>query len=68
MAAPDEDGFIAVGSRRKVARDPEPTSEGPAIQEAVTAEESAPNQDGTLKNRHTSPTCRIPLQQRQLRL
>jgi len=50
MATPDEDGFIAVGSRRKVARDPEPTGEG---QEAVTAEETAPNQDGTLENRHT---------------
>ena len=40
MATPDEDGFIAVGSRRKAARDPEPTGEGPASQEAVTAEET----------------------------
>jgi len=53
MATPDEDGFIAVGSRRKAARDPEPTGEGPAIQEAVTAEETAPNQDKTLENRQT---------------
>jgi len=48
MATPDEDGFLAVGSCRKAARYPDPTGEGPAIQEAVTAEETAPNQDGTL--------------------
>ena len=53
MATPDEDGFIAVGSRRKATRDPEPTGEGPPSQEAVMAEETAPNQDGTLENRHT---------------
>jgi len=53
MATPDEDGFIAVESRRKATRDPEPTGEGPPSQEAVMAKETAPNQDGTLKNRHT---------------
>jgi hypothetical protein len=53
MTTRDEDGFTAVGSRRKVTRDPEPTGEGSPSQEAVMAEETAPNQDGTLENRHT---------------